>query len=491
MYQVTIINNDKSIVIMRPGGSKTMLTSAEIKTDINSIPSFTFSVLPNNPGYNEIMPMVTRVRVVRIDTGEVLFDGRVLVPTNEMAETGALTRSYTCEGALAFLHDSVPGYQTFTGTPATIIKQLVDMFNSRVDPFKQIQLGVMPESNQSQTLKTTPEKDLYDTLHDFVVITLGYDIRVRSDQNGRFLDVNSQLGEAGKTVIRLGVNLKSMKVETDPTGIITRVVPLGAVKDNASSEGLVQPRVNLTDVGKSLYVDIPDLINKYGVLEGIQVFDNAKTPEQLQDAVNSWISQQRPVTRKFAVTALDLSLIGRAPEDFKVYNFNRVINPPAQTDETMRIVGQTLDLIQPQNAELVIGNKFKSGVDYAADTAAENIKNQRLYGQLQQTVIGQSSLIVSISKTVQEAQKSIVDMQGTVEKLQTDLSSADITSIKQSLGEIDTKLSGISSDIEELDKEVSEVKGAQKTDTGATLSTLEKRIKVLEDNSSTEKGGKG
>ncbi|KMO64403.1 hypothetical protein PY99_07355, partial [Lacticaseibacillus rhamnosus] len=368
MYQVTIINNDKSIVIMRPGGSRTMLTSAEIKTDINSIPSFTFSVLPNNPGYNEIMPMVTRVRVVRIDTGEVLFDGRVLVPTNEMAETGALARSYTCEGALAFFHDVVPGYQTFTGTPATIIKQLVDMFNSRVDPFKQMQLGIMPESTQSQTLETTPEKDLYDTLHDFVVTTLGYDIRVRSAQNGRFLDVKSQLGETGKTIIRLGINLKAMKVETDPTGIITRVVPLGAVKDNVSSEESVQPRVNLTDAGKSLYVDIPDLINKYGVLEGVQVFDNAKTPEQLQEAVNSWISGQRPVTRKFSVTALDLSLLRRAPEDFKVYNFNRVINPLTQTDETMRIVGQTLDLIQPQNAELVIGDKFKSGVDYAVDT---------------------------------------------------------------------------------------------------------------------------
>lgn len=95
MYQVTIINKHKSIVILRPGGSNSMHTSATIKTDINSIPYFTFSVLPNNPGYNEIMPMVTRVRVVHLDTGQVLFDGRVLVPTNTMATTGALARSYT------------------------------------------------------------------------------------------------------------------------------------------------------------------------------------------------------------------------------------------------------------------------------------------------------------------------------------------------------------------------------------------------------------
>ncbi|WP_434669239.1 phage tail protein [Lacticaseibacillus rhamnosus] len=480
MYQVTIINNDKSIVIMRPGGSRTMLTSAEIKTDINSIPSFTFSVLPNNPGYNEIMPMVTRVRVVRIDTGEVLFDGRVLVSTNEMAETGALARSYTCEGALAFFHDVVPGYQTFTGTPATIIKQLVDMFNSRVDPFKQMQLGIMPESTQSQTLETTPEKDLYDTLHDFVVTTLGYDIRVRSAQNGRFLDVKSQLGETGKTIIRLGINLKAMKVETDPTGIITRVVPLGAVKDNVSSEESVQPRVNLTDAGKSLYVDIPDLINKYGVLEGVQVFDNAKTPEQLQDAVNSWISGQRPVTRKFSITAVDLSSIGRAPEDFKVYNFNRVINPPTQTDEMMRIVGQTLDLIQPQNAELVIGDKFKSGIDYAVETAAENLKNQRLYGQLQQTVIGQSARIVSISKTAQTAQETVSKVQATVVELKESIDKADLTGVNDSLTKMSNQLTALFSNIGEIGNELSKIKEAQKTSTGATLDSLEKRIEILE-----------
>jgi uncharacterized protein YdcH (DUF465 family) len=350
-----------------------------------------------------------------------------------------------------------------------------------------MQLGIMPESTQAQTLETTPEKDLYDTLHDFVVTTLGYDIRVRSAQNGRFLDVKSQLGETGKTVIRLGINLKAMKAETDPTGMITRVVPLGAVKDNDSSEKSVQPRVNLTDAGKSLYVDIPDLRKKYGVLEGVQVFDNAKTPEQLQDAVNSWISGQRPVTRKFSITAVDLSSIGCAPEDFKVYNFNRVINPPTQTDEMMRIVGQTLDLIQPQNAELVIGDKFKSGIDYAVETAAENLKNQRLYGQLQQTVLGQSARIVSISKTAQTAQETVVELQGIVDKLQTDLNSADIASIKQSLSGMDAELAELTDNIEKIDKTVIEVKDGQTTATGATLSTLEERIKKLEDASKAER----
>lgn len=481
MYQVTVFNGDKSVVIMRPGGSNAMLTSAEIKTDINSIPSFTFSMLPNNPGYNEMMPLVTRVKVIRIDTGDILFDGRVLVPVNEMTETGLLTRSYTCEGALAFFHDIVPGYQTLNGTPAAIIKQLVDQFNSRVEPFKQMQFGIMPESTQTQVLEMTPEKDLYDTLHDFVVTTLGYDIRVRSEKNERFLDIKPQLGDVGKTIIRLGVNLKAMKVETDATGIITRVIPLGAVKENTGSTESVQPRINLTDAGKSLYVDIPDLRKKYGVLEGIQIFDQAKTPEQLQDAVDSWINGQRPVTRKFSVSAFDLSLIGRASEDFKVYNFNRIIDSTTQTDETIRIVGQTLDLIQPQNAELVIGNKFKSGVDYAVETQANNLKNQQLFGRIQQSITVQSARIELVNTNAQAAVKAAQEAQQTVDKIQIEFSDADINGIKNSLTDISDKLNSLTEDIGAVGKDVDQLKKAQTTSTGATLATIEERVKKLED----------
>lgn len=137
---------------------------------------------------------------------------------------------------------------------------------------------------------------------------------------------------------------------------------------------------------------------------------------QLQEAVNSWISGQRPVLRKFSVLALDLSHFRRAPEDFKVTNFNRVINPLTQTDETMRIVSQTQSCIQPQNAVLVMWVKFKSGVYYAVELVAKNLNNQRLYGQIQKTVLGQSARIELEYTNAQDALKAAQEAQQTESK---------------------------------------------------------------------------
>ncbi|QPB57149.1 phage tail protein [Lacticaseibacillus paracasei] len=480
MYQVTAITGDRSIVIMRPDGLNAMLTGASIKEEMNTIPSFSFSMLPNNPGYNQMMPLVTQVIVKRIDTGDILFDGRVLVPTNDMAESGVLTRDYTCEGALGYLHDVVLGYQTIIGSPAAIIKQLIDQFNSQVEPFKQIKLGVMPESPNIRTLKTSAEKDLYDTLHDFVATTLGYDMRARSDTDGRFLDVKSQLGDVSPTVIKLGVNLKSMSIEEDPTSMITRLVPLGAVKEGANDATTgtdeVQPRVNLTDAGKPLFIDIPDLISIYGVQSGVQVFDDAKTPTDVEMAAKSWISGQRPVLRKFSISALDLSLIGKAPEDFKVYNFYRVVNPATQTDEVMRVIGETLDLIKPQNAELTIGNKFKSAIDFAT----ENLNAGQSIGSLRTNLKQQNVRIVAANETAKAAQETVSKVQATVVELQESLEKADLSGINHSLTEMNSQLSSLFSNIGEIDVQLSKVQAAQKTPSGATLETLEKRIELLE-----------
>ncbi|MDE3295915.1 phage tail protein [Lacticaseibacillus rhamnosus] len=490
MYLVTIKNGNSSIVIHAPDTEKIKLQTGTITKPLNSIPSFEFSMLPNNPGYASMRPKITNVQVVRTDKQELIFDGRVLTPTNAMTDTGALTRTFMCEGVLGYLHDGVPGYLTLAGTWEQIITKALEAFNSTVEDWKRILPGNITTSG-NLSLKTSPETNWYDTLQKFIVTDHSYDWRIRTDASGKhFLDVKSQLGETKASPrIELARNIQSMSVEADPVNVISRVIPLGAVKESndSTSADEIQDRVNLGDIGKPIFVDSPDLIGKFGVNAGTQIFDSVKDAAELEAKGLAYLQAERPVTTKYEITALDLSMIGLDTDDFDSYNYYPVRNSLMGVDEPLRVTSQIIDLTAPQRAGLEIGNRMKRQSDFALDA----LNATRSVGQLQQTVIGQSSRIVSISKTAQEAQKSIVALQGTVEKLQTDLSSADIASIKQSLGKIDTKLSGLSSDIEELDKEVSEVKGAQKTDTGATLSTLEERIKVLEDYSSTEEGGKG
>ena len=56
MYLVTIINNNVETVINEVSTNTNNRVSGTIKQGINTINSFTFTILPNNIGYNLINP---------------------------------------------------------------------------------------------------------------------------------------------------------------------------------------------------------------------------------------------------------------------------------------------------------------------------------------------------------------------------------------------------------------------------------------------------
>ena len=64
MYLVTIINNDVETVINEVSTNTDNRISGTIKQGINCINSFTFTIYPNNEGYNLINPLSTLVKVI-------------------------------------------------------------------------------------------------------------------------------------------------------------------------------------------------------------------------------------------------------------------------------------------------------------------------------------------------------------------------------------------------------------------------------------------
>ena len=89
MYKVTLINDGLETVIHHPDFNDLKLQRGIIRQGINVADSFTFTILPNNPGYNLIRPLRTLVRVENMLTGKTEFDGRILMPTESMSESGA------------------------------------------------------------------------------------------------------------------------------------------------------------------------------------------------------------------------------------------------------------------------------------------------------------------------------------------------------------------------------------------------------------------
>lgn len=489
MYLVTIENDDKQVVIHAPDISDLKLQTGVITKPLNAIPSFEFSMLPNNPGYASVNPLKTRIHVIRKDKQKIVFDGRVLNPTNTMSDTGVLTRSFMCEGVLGYLHDGVPNYMTLTGTWKEVISKVLVAFNSSVEDWKKIQPGDISDGGNI-TLKTSPENDWYDTLQKLIVTDNGYDWKIRTDENGtHFLDVKPQLGENKSSPrIELAHNIQTMTVEADPTNVISRVIPLGAVKETdntGSTADDVQPRVNLGDIGKTLYIDSPDLISKFGINAGTQVYDSVKNADDLEAKGKAYLQGERPVTIKYNITALDLSTIGLDTDDFEPYDFYPVVNPLLEVDELLRVTNQTIDIIVPEKAGLEIGDRMKRESDFALDT----VRVVHSAGKIKQTIANQMAQIVSANNLAKAAQETAIDLKTTVTNLKNQIDNADLSNISASLETIDNQLTVLYGNVGDIGNELIAVKAAQTTSTGATLATVEERLKKLEDAAEAE-GGK-
>lgn len=476
MYLVTITNPDGSTIIHAPDASSIKLKTGSGKIPVNAVPSFDFSMLPDNPGYGLMKPLVTRVRVVRTDLQRIKFDGRILRPVNDMADSGLITRSFTCEDVIAYLHDGLPGYTTLTGTWQEVITAALKAYNSLVEDWKQIQPGKISDGG-NLSIKTSPETDWYDTLYKLVVTDHSYEWRIRTgDDNVHYLDVASQIGEVKDAPrIELAYNLKSMSVEADATSVISRVYPLGAVKQTDSTSTTatdadeVQERVNLGDIGKLLYIDSPDLIAEYGIQPGKQIFDTITDANELPAKATAYLKAERPVTTKFTASALDLSTIGLDADEFEAYNFYPVYNPLQSIDEPLRVTEQAFDINSPQTATLSFGDRMKRQSDFALE-ALRGIKDIKPLS-IRVGVVGAAAV---------KAQQTAAGMQKQVEALQQEADEAGLSSIKGQLESINGQFTTLNEDLESLGKDIQSVKSGQTTASGATLTTLEDRIKAIE-----------
>lgn len=370
MYLVKIIGLDGSeITIHSPDSRNVKLLTGDIKRPMNGNPSFDFSFLPNNPAYGRITPMQTRVLVYRTDKGKLVFDGRVLQPTDAMQDTSATSTSFTAEGTIGYLRDYRPPYKTLTGSWQSVVTAALSLYNGAVESWKQIQVGSIG-SGGNLTLELTPETNMYDTLYALIVTNNSHDWRVRTSDKVHYLDVNSAIGETlTNPEIRLAYNLKSMTVEKDPTSVVTRVVPLGATKETTDNATLtVQPRYSLADFGKQIFVESEELRAVYGVHYGTVTSENVKDANGLADLANAYLKAETPITTKYTLNALDLSAIGVEADDFTEGNYYHVVNPIMNVDDNLRVNEVELNITDPTQEFLSIGDRMKRQTDWLIET---------------------------------------------------------------------------------------------------------------------------
>lgn len=317
--------------------------------------SFVFSLYPDHFAYDAIVRMRTVVTVYKFN--RIVFRGRVLNDVTDYWNN----KTYTCEGELGFLQDSIVRPYSFTGTPAALFERLITQHNEQLDTFKRFQVGTVNVPGAS----TVRANSSYES-------TQANMTSLRDDFGGHFVVTHEDGGQEtaptlhwvtdyDKTAtqsIEFGVNLKNYTKTVKAEDMATVIIPLGATVDDGNSE-TEDPKLTIASVnggmdhiyhkeGMSLYGQIVKVVEWPDVTDAAAL--KAKAEEYLDTVVNQAITIE--------LTAIDLRLLDRSVESFGVGEYINVVSAPHGFRATLLCNKQTLDLLQPANDTMTLGHTY-------------------------------------------------------------------------------------------------------------------------------------
>lgn len=354
MHTVTITNGVEKTTIHSDNLDR--ISAGKVVKAVNAVDSFTFTIYPDNAGYDKLKPLTTSVTVTDDSTGKDVFIGRVLKCPDSMDEQGLICKSVTCEGRLGWLYDSVQPYAEYKVVGVrTVLASFISKHNAQVGDDKQISVGQVTVTGENNYTYSVNWVSTMDAISEQLVGKFGGEIQLR-DQDGKvYIDYLEHIGHGTDTKIELAVNLKTISREIDETSVITRLYPLGA-KQTDSEKRLTIGSVN----GGKDYIEDSALVAKYGVISGTQTWDDVTQASILKTKATAFLKSANKTKKQYKITAVDLSTIDMNFEQFELGCWYRVVNPLMGIDEDLRIIGITINLDNPEQSELTFGDKFET-----------------------------------------------------------------------------------------------------------------------------------
>lgn len=375
MYQVEFINNNVATIVHYPSSRNDdpHLQGISLKESLSTFSTLDFTIFINNPGYNNLTEFKTKVKVTNLKDKTVRFIGRVYSIKESMNESGLVSKQVNCEGAMAYLNDTLQRYNTYTATKASdMLNKILTFHNNHVESDKRIYVGRVDITSQNGFTHTCDFKNTYNEL-----------LEIRNDYGGE-LDV--RLGNDGKLYmdwiltpapnaveVMLGVNMKNMIIDKDMSQMGTRIVPLGANNLTISS----------VNSGKD-YIEDTNARNIYGIIEfpvSYSDIDDAKT--LFKTASKEYKKYTQP-GYQLSVTALDLAHItGRDVETFTKGTLLHIVNPLFGVDDIYQITDLSMNLETYYAPTLTISNSTFSYIQTQTQTVATSLKNNGVYNHVQ------------------------------------------------------------------------------------------------------------
>lgn len=411
MYIVKLKNGNKNTEIH---GIKEKLKSGSVVKGINTIDSFSFSVLPSNAGFNAINDLQTLVDVFNTNKNRYEFQGRILYSSSSMDETGFISKEVICESYLGFLCDSQQKYiSTRNWEVKELLSHIINVHNAQLEEYKHFTIGEVTVTDPNDNLYVGIQREnTWQTIKSKLIEKLGGEISFRVVDGVKYIDYLEKRGETLSTEIALSRNMKSITREDDPTAYISRLIPLGAkLKDSEGND--TEKRLDITSMNNGVdYIESEEAIQTYGIRYGTVIFEDVTFAGHLLEKAKAYLAENNKVQVKYSISALDLSLLGLDINDFDVCNYYPIKNPLLGIDDIARIIKKTVDIVNESQSSFEVGDNFKTLSDIQLErekTVLETAqKLESAKNDLQEFVVNK------VENTSSEFQEIVVEQHTTI-----------------------------------------------------------------------------
>lgn len=461
MYDVKLINGEEETHInIASTNKRAPRITGTIHKEINAVDDFSFLISANNPGIHKINALSTLVEVINTKTNELEFKGRVLLPVPNMDSNGLISMKVTCESELGYLMDSIAMYAEFHDISVRdYLSKLIENHNNQVSADKRFEVGIIEIT--ANLYRFWSYGTTLETIKEDLIDKLGGEIRIRYENNVRYLDYLNEIGSHSNTEIRLAKNLITLEQEQDPTELVTRLIPLGSKLEDSDE------RLTIGSINNGLnYIDDTDLISKFGIIVKTETWDDVTEQTNLLRKGQEFLKNNNKIKKAHKVSALDLSLIGLDFESFKVGNYHPVINELMGIDEDLRIVAQKIVIESPESSDLTIGDEFVNLKDYQLKAD----RTQKKLEKVSDTLNGTVNAVTNVTTEVINLNGVVTD---TVENLGN--TNDNLLELTKSIQSINDNTNAALRGIEELKKNVEQISIELNNDRN-TLIKIQRRL---------------
>lgn len=396
-----------SFPILDTSDDNYIVESPKIKLSDNTAGTGSFKIAKNHPCYQKML-MLKSIFEVSDEYG-VIFRGRMTEHTRDIYSGKAVD----LEGVMTFFNDSIvrpyafpddwenENHEDHDAYIAAKKGNMVEFFlgwlirqhNAQVAEFQQFKLGIVTvkDPNNIITRSETEYPNTWEELRTKLFeSSLGGHLCIRYEADGNYIDYLAEFTERNGQYITYGENLRELSQKTDGKETYSAIIPRGTTI--ASAATTTSKRLTIEDMPDG-FITMPDgsisddiekkgdvlysksAVKAYGwrfVPSSESIWEDVTEAETLQSKAAVFLQGSAiELPNTVEAKAVDLHCADAKIRSFRMYKKIPVYIAPHGINADFDINTLDIDLLSPQNTNIVAGKTVMSMTDLQERQANE------------------------------------------------------------------------------------------------------------------------